>query len=485
MTTLAFPDVAWLPLLPLMVIGATALLVLVADLFSEGPDYDALGWLGLIGLIVAAVCAALLWNQSGSTLAGTLVLDRYGLFFTILFAVGSGLTLLLSMNYLETTDIRSGDYYTLLLFSTVGMVLMATSVDLIVIFLGLEVMSIAAYALAGIWRTQVRSNEAALKYFILGAFASGFLLLGIALLFGASGETLLPRIGEVAATGTGEQRLLVTIGAALLLVGFGFKVAAAPFHSWAPDVYEGAPTAVTAFMAAGIKAAAFAAFVRVFVDSLGPLAGDWRGALWILAVLTMTVGNVSALVQRNIKRLLAYSSIAHAGYLLVGMVAGGENGNAAVLFYLAVYTFMTVGAFAVVIALGRRGQPHEDLDDWAGVGLRSPFLGFAMTVFMLSLAGVPPLAGFMGKFYLFSAALEAGYVWLTVIAVVNSLVSVYYYVGVLVKMYMAEGGVEAEATSARPYLFAALVATLAGTFLLGLFPTPWFEIARRSVESLI
>lgn len=485
MTTLAFPDVAWLPLLPLMVIGATALLVLVADLFSEGPDYDALGWLGLIGLIVAAVCAALLWNQSGSTLAGTLVLDRYGLFFTILFAVGSGLTLLLSMNYLETTDIRSGDYYTLLLFSTVGMVLMATSVDLIVIFLGLEVMSIAAYALAGIWRTQVRSNEAALKYFILGAFASGFLLLGIALLFGASGETLLPRIGEVAATGTGEQRLLVTIGAALLLVGFGFKVAAAPFHSWAPDVYEGAPTAVTAFMAAGIKAAAFAAFVRVFVDSLGPLAGDWRGALWILAVLTMTVGNVSALVQRNIKRLLAYSSIAHAGYLLVGMVAGGENGNAAVLFYLAVYTFMTVGAFAVVIALGRRGQPHEDLDDWAGVGLRSPFLGFAMTVFMLSLAGVPPLAGFMGKFYLFSAALEAGYVWLTVIAVVNSLVSVYYYVGVLVKMYMAEGGVEVEATSARPYLFAALVATLAGTFLLGLFPTPWFEIARRSVESLI
>ncbi len=484
MAALTFPDVAWLPLLPLLVITGTTLLVLVADLFAEGPDYDALGWLGLIGLLLAVLTAVPLWNQSGTTLGGTLVLDRYGLFFTILFCVGSGLTVLLSMNYLETTDIRCGDYYTLILFSTIGMVLMATSLDLIVIFLGLEVMSVAAYALAGIWRTQVRSNEAALKYFILGAFASGFLLLGIALVFGATGETLLPRIGEVAAKGSAEQRLLLSVGAALLLVGFGFKVAAAPFHSWAPDVYEGAPTAVTAFMAAGIKAAAFAAFVRVFVDSLGPLAGDWRGALWFLAVLTMTVGNVSALVQRNIKRLLAYSSIAHAGYLLVGVVVGGESGSAALLFYLVVYTLMTLGAFGVVIALGRRGQPHEDLDDWAGVGLRSPFLGLAMTVFMLSLAGVPPLAGFMGKFYLFSAALEAGYVWLTVIAVVNSLVSVYYYVGVLVKMYMAEGGAEVETAAARPYLFATLVAALAGTLLLGLFPTPWFELARRSVESL-
>ncbi|GIW43454.1 MAG: NADH-quinone oxidoreductase subunit N [Candidatus Binatia bacterium] len=485
MTSLAFPDVSWIPLLPLLVVTGTAVLVLIADLFSEGPDYDALGWIGLIGLVLAVGIAVPLWNQSGTTMAGVLALDRYGLFFTVLFCLGSGLTLLLSMNYLETTDIRCGDYYTLILFSTVGMILMAMSVDLIVIFLGLEVMSIAAYALAGIWRTQVRSNEAALKYFVLGAFASGFLLLGIALLFGASGETLLPRIAESAAPGSADQRMLLVAGAALLLVGFGFKVAAAPFHSWAPDVYEGAPTAVTAFMAAGIKAAAFAAFVRIFVDTLSPLAADWRDALWVLAVLTMSVGNFSALVQRNIKRLLAYSSIAHAGYLLVGMVAGGEGGGAAVLFYLAVYTLMTVGAFAVVIALGRRGQPNEDLDDWAGVGLRNPFLGFAMTVFMLSLAGVPPLAGFMGKFYLFSAALDAGYVWLTVIAVLNSLVSVYYYVGVLVKMYMTEGGAEVEAPMARPYLFAALLATVAGTIVVGLFPTPWFELARRSMESLV
>ncbi len=484
MSSLVLPEIAWIALLPLLVVGGTALLVLIADFFNEGPDYDALGWIGLVGLVAATLCCVPLWSQSATTLSGAVVLDRYGLFFTALFCLGAALTLLLSMNYLETTDIRCGDYYTLLLFSTFGMVLMATSLDLIVIFLGLEVMSVAAYALAGIWRTQVRSNEAALKYFLLGAFATGFLLFGVALLFGASGETLLPRIGEVAAKASPDQRMLLAAGAALLLVGFGFKVAAAPFHSWAPDVYEGAPTAVTAFMAVAIKAAAFAAFVRVFFDALGPLASDWREALWILAVLTMTVGNVSALVQRNIKRLLAYSSIAHAGYLLVGMVAGGDAGGSAVLFYLVVYTLMTVGAFAVVIALGRRGQPNEDLDDWAGVGLRSPFLGFAMTVFMLSLAGVPPLAGFMGKFYLFSAALEAGYVWLTVIAVLNSLVSVYYYIGVLVKMYMAEGATEVEPATARPYLFAALLLTLVGTFVLGLFPSPWFELARRSLESL-
>lgn len=482
--SISFPEISWLALLPLLVLLGTSVMVLIGDLWSEGPDYDALGWLGLIGLAFTVIACLPLWNQQVTTLAGAVVLDRYGLFFTVLFCIGAALSVLLSMNYLEATDIRTGDYYTLILFSTVGMVLMATSPDLIVIFLGLEVMSIAAYALAGIWRTQVRANEAALKYFLLGAFASGFFLFGIALLFGASGSTLLPDIAKVAASTGADQRLLLLAGTTLLLVGFGFKVAAAPFHSWAPDVYEGAPTAVTAFMAVGIKAAAFAAFVRVFFDALAPLAADWREALWWLAVATMTVGNVSALVQRNVKRMLAYSSIAHAGYVLAGMVAGSELGGAAVLFYLVAYTLMTVGAFAVVVALGRRGQPNENLEDFAGVGLRSPFLGFAMTVFMLSLAGVPPLAGFVAKVYLFSATLQAGYVWLTVIAVLNSLVSVYYYVGVLVKMYMSEGGAEVTAPSSRPYLFATLVLTIAGTVLVGLFPSGLFEIARRSFQAL-
>lgn len=481
---ISFPEISWLALLPLLLLFGTAVTVLVADFWAEGPDYDALGWLGLIGLSLTVISCLLLWNQEITTLAGALVLDRYGLFFTVLLCLGAGLSILLSMNYLESTEIRTGDYYTLILFSTLGMVLMATSPDLIVIFLGLEVMSIAAYALAGIWRTQVRANEAALKYFLLGAFASGFFLFGIAFLFGASGSTLLPDIAKVASSTASDQRLLLFAGTTLLLVGFGFKVAAAPFHSWAPDVYEGAPTSITAFMAVAIKAAAFAAFVRVFFDALAPLATDWREALWYLSVATMTVGNVSALWQRNLKRMLAYSSIAHAGYVLAGMVAGSEFGGAAVLFYLVVYTLMTVGAFAVIVALGRRGQPNENLDDFAGVGLRSPFLGFAMTVFMLSLAGVPPFAGFVAKVYLFSATLQAGYVWLTILGVLNSLVSVYYYVGVLVKMYMSEGGAEVVAPSTRPYLFATLVLTIAGTVLVGVFPAGLFEIARRSFQAL-
>jgi NADH-quinone oxidoreductase subunit N len=364
------------------------------------------------------------------------------------------------------------------------MVLMATATDLILIFLGLEVMSIAVYALSGIWRGQLRSNEAALKYFLLGAFATGFLLFGIALLYGATGSTTLAPIAAGILRPGAHEKTLILAGTGLLLVGFGFKVAAAPFHVWTPDVYEGAPTTVTALMAVGVKAAAFAAFARVFMHSLTVLSADWSSVLWVLAALTMTVGNVTALLQQNIKRMLAYSSIAHAGYLLVGMVAGGEAGGTAVLFYLVGYTVMTLGAFAVVTAIGRRGEPNENLDDYAGVGFRHPFLGLAMIVFMLSLAGIPPLVGFVGKFYIFSAAVQSGYIALTVIGVLNSVISVYYYVGVLVRMYMTEGTLEIPVLSSRPYLVAALVVTIAGTILLGLFPSPLFELARQSFRAL-
>jgi NADH-quinone oxidoreductase subunit N len=478
------PNISFIALLPMLILTGTALLALVADLWMEGPDREGLGWIGLVGLLVTAITAMTLWNTHVSTLSDTLVVDRYGLFFTLLFCVVSGLTLLMSMSYLETTEIKTGDYYCLILFSTLGMVLMATATDLIVIFLGLEVMSIAAYALAGIARSELRSNEAALKYFLLGAFASAFLLFGIALLYGATGTTTLPQIAARLTKMGDEQRLLATAGMGLLIVGFGFKVAAVPFHVWAPDVYEGSPTSVTALMAVGIKAAAFAAFARVFMHTLVIFQGDWTGVLWVLAVLTMTVGNVTALLQRNIKRMLAYSSIAHAGYLLVGMVAGGEAGGSAVLFYLIAYAFMTLGAFAVVIALGRRGQPNENLDDYAGVGFRSPFLGAAMAVFMLSLSGIPPLAGFVGKFYIFSAAVKAGYTGLAIIGVLNSVVSVYYYVGVLVRMYMTEGATEVTAPSSRPYLFVTLLLTVTGTVLLGLFPSTLFEVARQSFLAL-
>jgi len=481
---IAAPNISFVALLPMLILTGTALLALVADLWMEGPDREGLGWIGLAGLVATAITAMTLWNTHVSTLSDTLAVDRYGLFFTLLFCVVSALTLLMSMSYLETTEIQTGDYYSLVLFSTLGMVLMATATDLIVIFLGLEVMSIAAYALAGIARSELRSNEAALKYFLLGAFASGFLLFGIALLYGATGHTALPQIAQRLTMVAGEQRLLVTAGMALLIVGFGFKVAAVPFHVWAPDVYEGSPTSVTALMAVGIKAAAFAAFARVFMHTLVIFSGDWTGVLWVLAVLTMTVGNVTALVQRNLKRMLAYSSIAHAGYLLVGMVAGGEAGGSAVLFYLIGYAFMTLGAFAVVIALGRRGQPNENLDDYNGVGFRSPFLGAAMAIFMLSLSGIPPLAGFVGKFYIFSAAVKSGYVGLAIIGVLNSVVSVYYYVGVLVRMYMTEGSTDVTAPSSRPYLFATLLLTMSGTILLGLFPSSLAEVARQSFLAL-
>jgi NADH-quinone oxidoreductase subunit N len=476
--------IAWLVLLPVLLVTGTAVLVVIADLWGEGPDRDALGWLGIVGLIATAIASVALWNHQETGFGGAMVVDRYALFFNLLFCLAAGLTILMSMNYLESTDIRVGDYYSLILFATVGMMLMAAATDLIVIFLGLEVMSIAVYVLAGIWRRQLRSAEAALKYFLLGAYATGFLLFGIALFYGATGSTVLTAVTPQHAAAGGEPRLLLTVAMALLIVGFGFKVAAVPFHFWTPDVYEGAPTSITALMAVGVKAAAFAAFARVFLHHLSVLAPDWASVLWVLAVLTMTLGNVVALVQQNVKRMLAYSSIAHAGYLLVGMTAGGEQGGSAVLFYLLAYALMNLGAFAVVIALGKRGEPNEQLDDYAGVGFRHPLLGFAMSVFMLSLAGVPPLVGFAGKFYVFAAAVQAGYVGLAVIGVLNSVVSMYYYVGVLVKMYMVEGGADVPSPAGRPYLVATMLVTIAGTILIGVFPSGALEVARQAFASL-
>jgi len=482
-----FPEISWLALLPTLLVSGTAVIVLVADLWMEGPDREGLGWIGMVGLLIAAVASAMLWYTREAGFAGSFIIDRYAIFFNVLFCLAGGLTLLMSMDYLQTTDIRTGEYYALVLFAVSGMLMMAAATDLIVIFLGLEVMSIAVYVLAGIWRRELRSNEAALKYFLLGAFATGFLLYGIALIYGSCGTTNLALVTQQLTKASGSQLHLALIGVAMLVVGFGFKVAAVPFHAWAPDVYEGAPTAITALMAVGVKAAAFAAFARVFVHHFASIAAQWTTVLWVLAAVTMTVGNVVAISQRNIKRLLAYSSIAHAGYILVGLVAASETGGAAILYYLLVYGLMNLGAFAVIIALGRRGAPNESLDDYAGVGFTHPFLGFSMSVFMLSLAGIPALAGFTGKFYLFSAAVQAGYVGLALIGVLNSVISMYYYVGVLVKMYMVERPESAGAIQAftgRPYVLATLLVTTIGTVWLGLFPSWAFELARSAFRSL-
>ncbi len=477
-------DISWIALLPGLLVAATSIVVLIADLFAEGPDREGLGWIGMLGLGVAALSAALSWSADAAGFGGSFVLDRFAIFFIVVLCLTGILTLLLSMDYLSAIRVETGEYYVQFLLAVLGMLVMAQANDLVLIFLGLELMSIPVYVLAGIWRPELRSSEAALKYFLLGAFASGFLLFGIAMAYGAFGTTLLTPIGSQLVNLSGEQRPLALAAMGLLVVGFGFKVAAVPFHAWAPDVYEGAPTSVTALMAAGVKAAAFAAFARVFMHALGALAIDWSAILWALAVLSMTVGNVAALAQRNIKRMLAYSSIAHAGYLLVGMVAADEGGAAAVLYTVLVYALMTIGAFAVVIAVGRRGEANEDLTDYAGLGFRYPFLGFCMTVFMLSLAGIPMFAGFTGKFFLFSAAIEQGYVWLVIIAALNSTVSIYYYMAVLIQMYMREGTQEVQGIAQRPYLTATLLFTSVMTIALGIFPSWLLNLATDAVRSL-
>jgi NADH-quinone oxidoreductase subunit N len=477
-------DISWPALVPGLIVTITAVIVLIADLFIEGPDREGLGWISLVGLVAAGIASAVLWGSNAGGFGDTFLLDRYAIFFNLVLCLTGALTLLMSMDYLTSINLASGEYYVMLLLAVLGMMIMAQANDLILIFLGLELMSIAIYVLAGIWRPELRSSEAALKYFLLGAFASGFLLFGIAMAFGAFGTTTLSPIASQLAHLSVEQRPLALAATALLLIGFGFKVAAAPFHSWAPDVYEGAPTSVTALMAVGVKAAAFAAFARVFLYALPALSIDWTPIIWLLAVLSMTVGNFVAMKQRNIKRMLAYSSIAHAGYLLVGLIAADQQGGAAILFTLLGYAVMSLGAFSVVIAVGRRGEPNEEVSDYAGLGFRYPFLGLCMTIFMLSMSGIPMFVGFTAKFFLFSAAIEKGWVWLVVIAALNSTVSIYYYVGVLVQMYMGENPQEVQGIAQRPYLTATLLITAFATVALGLFPTWALNLAKSAVQSL-
>ncbi len=480
MTPIPPPDINWLAVVPSGLLVLTAILVLFWDLWIQEEDRPHLVWLTISGFVLTGAVSFGLWGQADAS--GPLALDSYALFFNGIFCLAGVLTVLMSGSYLDLTKIRQGEYYALLLFAAVGMVLMAAATDLITIFLGLETMSIAVYVLTGIWHQRLASNEAALKYFLLGAFASGFLLYGMALIYGVTGSLQLAVIAEqVAAQGSSP---LLLVGMGLLLVGFGFKVAAAPFHVWTPDVYEGSPTTITAFMAVGVKAAAFAAFARVFLYALAAVHAEWQGVVWVIAVLTMTVGNLTALVQTNIKRMLAYSSVAHAGYVLVAMVAGKELGGAAMMYYLVAYGFMNLGAFGVVLSLNRQDQPNEELRDYAGLGFRYPALGMAMAIFMLSLTGVPPLVGFTGKFYVFSAAVEAGYIGLAVIGVLNSAVSAYYYIRVIVTMYMEEGDAAFEIAALRPALSAAIIIAAAGTVLLGIFPSASISIARESFLSL-
>ncbi|MCK5010240.1 MAG: NADH-quinone oxidoreductase subunit N, partial [Deltaproteobacteria bacterium] len=385
-------------ILPELVMVITALVVLLFDLVLSKDKKSLLGYLSLLGLAISLIVSIGMWKEGISTYAFNMmiVVDRFTLLFNALFIVATLITILISINYIREEGINYGEYYTLILIAAVGMMLMAKANDLIIVFLGLETLSISIYVLVGFLRTNLKSNEASLKYFLLGAFSSAFLLYGMAFVYGATGSTKLPEIAKQVPYILSNPLLLAAVG--FLIVGFGFKVALVPFHMWTPDVYEGAPTSITAFMSVGVKAAAFSAFLRVFLSSFLPLRPDWTMILWILAVLTMTLGNVIALSQDNIKRMLAYSSIAHAGYILVAMTAGGDMATASIIYYLMAYTIMNLGAFAIVIIYGKKGEENILISDYAGSGFKYPFLSVAMVIFMFSLAGIPPLAGFIGKF---------------------------------------------------------------------------------------
>jgi len=469
-------------LAPQGVIIVAALVVLLAELFGGEGRKVLPGWLSLAGVVVAA---AILFATRGAEASGfrnMAAADGYSLFLNLVFLTTAGLSILISIEYVVREGLACGEYYALLLLATAGMMLMGAATDLIIVFMGLEILSIPLYVLTGINRARLESSEAALKYFLLGAFASGFFLYGIAMTYGATGTTNLA--GIVSFLGSASAGLYLYIALGLLLIGFAFKVALVPFHMWVPDVYQGAPTSVTAFMSVGAKAAGFAALARVLLYAFPTLESSWAIPLAVLAALTMTLGNLAALAQTDIKRMLAYSSIAHAGYILVGVVAANEAGAASVLFYLLAYALMNVGAFATAIVVGKREEPRVEIADYVGLASRHPFLAASMAIFMLSLAGVPPLAGFMGKFYLFSAAVQADLTWLAIVGVLNSVLSAFFYLRVIVVMYMREAEEPRPLRLSWPLGVAVALAAL-GTVALGLWPSPLLDMARQAIGALL
>jgi NADH-quinone oxidoreductase subunit N len=476
------PDLNLVAIAPMGFVAIGSMVVLVGEVwlsrrrsFLGRPVTDA--WIGSVLAILSAAFLGLAIYAAGYgfALGGTAVfdpghpmiqLDRLANLAIALLGFGALLSALLSVTYLVELRINHGEYYALLLFATCGMMLLVASVDFIALFLGLELMSIPIYVLAGFDRRKRESNESSLKYFLVGSFASAILLYGAALLYGATGHVDFPGIRA----GFDAGNPLAAAGLGLVVVGFGFKVSSVPFHQWTPDVYEGAPTSVTAFMSVTVKLAAFVALLRFVAIGFGDLDLGLERVLWALAAVTMIVGNVMAIIQDNVKRMLAYSSIAHAGYLLIGFVAGTAVGRAAVMFYLIAYLFMTLGAFGVVVALANRAKDADRFDDWNGLARRRPGLAALMTLFMLSLAGIPGTAGFAGKFAIFAAAVQSGAVGLTIIAVLASVVSVYFYLRLPVVMYMREPGAETPRMDLHSGEWLVLAACALGVVLLGLFP---------------
>ncbi|MFQ5632291.1 MAG: NADH-quinone oxidoreductase subunit N, partial [bacterium] len=427
-------DFDWLPVAPFLILSVLGFAILTIGIISPKMYRGTLGTIVLIGFAVTFVITLQGWGDAHSAFFGMITSDKFSTAFGCIFILGATLTLGLSINPVEDKYLLYADYFSLVIFATAGMVLMAAGTNLLTLFLGLETLSIALYVLAGFRRSNVFALEASFKYFLLGAFASGFLLYGIALIYGTAGSTDLQKIAEfVSREGIAGSKMFYA-GFLLLLVGLGFKISVFPFHLWAPDVYQGAPTPISAFMATGSKAAGFAALLRVVVTLNAANEAGWQATLWIISVATMILGNIIALKQDNVKRMLAYSSIAHAGYILIGVLAGNHLGSSGILFYLLTYTFMNIGAFGVISYISTSEHEFVTFQDFRGLGSRRPFAAVAMATFMFSLAGIPPMAGFVAKFYLFSAGIKAGYLWLVIIAVITSMISLYYYLGLVVQM---------------------------------------------------
>jgi len=469
-------------LLPLLTIVAASLLIMILEAFFKKENRSYLAYLSLLFLVAAAAECVKFWDKGYSYFDGNLSLNNLSLFFSIILIVATFLVVLISMKYLTLQNANYGEYYALLLFALSGMIIMVSSSDLIVIFLGLEVLSLSSYALAGLRRQDEKSNEAAVKYFLLGSFASAFLIFGIALLYGATQTTEIPSIIQGLQSGASAGTLGL-VGLGFIVVGFGFKIAVVPFHMWTPDVYQGAPTPITAFFSVGPKAVGFAVLLRIFIPYFQDALESELifGSLWIIAAVTMIAGNLIALRQTNVKRILAYSSIAHAGYLMVAILAQDTQ---SLVFYLTAYLFMNIGAFAAVIALGKKDHEYLELEDYKGIGFRYPWIGATFAVFLISLAGFPPTGGFLAKFYVFSAAVRQGLVSLVIIGVLASLVSVFYYLRIIIYMYMKEASYEVDIDIENPALFLALFLCLYGVLQLGIFPGNILMLIRQAVASL-
>ena len=465
---------------PLLIVAVWGLILMFIDLNVEPENKHVTGWLSLVGLIPALLITLLQWNFSADaflTSAGTpmVALDNFGTFLNVLYLITGILAVMMSVGYVKSADIARGEFYFLMLFSICGMMLMGMATDLVIVFLALELLSIPLYILSGFNRSSDESEESALKYFLLGAFSSGFLVFGIALVYGATGSTAL----SIIAANIGSSGALGMAGVAMLLVGFGFKVGAVPFHMWTPDVYQGAPTAVTAFMSVGAKVGGFAAMIRVFVGSFDSISADWAPAIAFIAAITMIVGNISAVTQTNIKRMLAYSSIAHAGYILMGVAAGSE-GVSASLYYMMTYLFTNLGAFALVMAMERfAGEEGLLLDDYKGLAKRNPKFALALMYLMLSLTGIPLTGGFTGKFYIFQTAVENGLIWLAVVGALTSVVSAFYYLRPVYNAFMFDG--PGQVMSMPPGLSLSIGITVAVTIILGIIPAPWYALAEQAL----